>query len=109
MNRTAPTAAPVLPVRGRLQPLGVGHVRITGGFWAERQSVNAAASLTHIEHWLEREGWIRNFDLAAKGDLSERRGREFSDSEVYKFLEAMAWEIGRTGDPGLESRFRAIV
>ena len=109
MNRTAPTAAPVLPVRGRFQPLGVDQVRITGGFWAERQSVNAAATLTHIEHWLEREGWIRNFDLAAKGDLAERRGREFSDSEVYKFLEALAWEIGRTGDPGLESRFRAIV
>jgi DUF1680 family protein len=103
-------AAPVLPIHGRLRPLGLGEVRITGGFWAERQSVNAVASLEHIEHWLEREGWIRNFDLAVRGGLSgERRGREFSDSEVYKFLEAMAWEIGRTGDAGLESRFRAVV
>ncbi|GAB3531247.1 glycoside hydrolase family 127 protein [Phytohabitans suffuscus] len=89
----------------------MGDVRITGGFWAERQSVNAAASLAHIEHWLEREGWIRNFDLAAAGgDLAaERRGREFSDSEIYKFLEALAWEIGRGGDERLEARFRAIV
>ncbi|MEU2614378.1 beta-L-arabinofuranosidase domain-containing protein [Micromonospora sp. NPDC007271] len=111
MIGTVPTAAPVLASRGRLRPLGLGDVRITGGFWAERQSVNAAATLGHIEYWLEREGWIRNFDLAAeKGDLPrERRGREFSDSEVYKFLEAMAWEIGRTGDAGLESRFRAVV
>ncbi|MFG3685032.1 glycoside hydrolase family 127 protein [Micromonospora sp. NPDC047740] len=111
MIGTAPTAAPVMASRGRLRPLGLGDVRITGGFWAERQSVNAAATLEHIQHWLEREGWIRNFDLAAeKGDLArERRGREFSDSEVYKFLEAMAWEIGRTGDAGLESRFRAVV
>ncbi|MGN9910295.1 glycoside hydrolase family 127 protein [Phytohabitans sp. LJ34] len=110
MKGTAPTAAPVLPIRGRFRPLGLGDVRITGGFWAERQSVNAGASLAHIEHWLEREGWIRNFDLAAGGDIAgERRGREFSDSEVYKFLEAMAWEIGRTGDAGLESRFRAVV
>jgi DUF1680 family protein len=110
MKGTAPTAAPVLPIHGRLRPLGLDEVRITGGFWAERQSVNAAASLAHIEHWLEREGWIRNFDLAVRGDLAgERRGREFSDSEIYKFLEAMAWEIGRTGDPGLEARFRAVV
>ena len=110
MTGTASTAAPVLPIRGRLRPLGLGDVRITGGFWAERQSVNAVASLAHIEHWLEREGWIRNFDLAVRGDLArERRGREFSDSEIYKFLEAMAWEIGRTGDEGLESRFRAVV
>ncbi|MEV7232045.1 beta-L-arabinofuranosidase domain-containing protein [Polymorphospora sp. NPDC051019] len=110
MTGTAPTAAPVLPNRGRFRPLGLAEVRITGGFWAERQSVNATATLGHIEHWLEREGWIRNFDLAARGDLGHgRRGREFSDSEVYKFLEAMAWEIGRGGDAGLESRFRAVV
>ena len=110
MKATAPTAAPVLPVRGRFRPLGLGDVRITGGFWAERQSVNAGASLAHIEHWLEREGWIRNFDLAVEGDLAgQRRGREFSDSEVYKFLEALAWEIGRTGDAELEEVFRSIV
>ncbi|GIG88164.1 hypothetical protein Pen02_31000 [Plantactinospora endophytica] len=106
----APTAAPVLPSRGRLRPLGLDDVRVTGGFWAERQSVNAAATLEHIAYWLEREGWIRNFDLVATGGpADERRGREFSDSEVYKFLEATAWEIGRTGDPEWESRFRAIV
>ncbi|MBM7494296.1 DUF1680 family protein [Micromonospora luteifusca] len=110
MSGTVPAAAPVLPIRGRLRPLGLDQVRITGGFWAERQSINSAATLPHIEHWIEREGWIRNFDLAVRGDLAHnRRGREFSDSEIYKLLEAMAWEIGRTGDAQLESRFRAVV
>ncbi|RLP97255.1 glycoside hydrolase family 127 protein [Micromonospora sp. CV4] len=110
MSGTVPTAAPVVPIRGRLRPLGLDQVRITGGFWAQRQSTNAAATLPHIEHWLERAGWIGNFDLAVRGDLSrDRRGREFSDSEIYKFLEATAWEIGRTGDAELESRFRAMV
>lgn len=110
MASSAPTAVPVLPSRGRLRPLGLDEVRITGGFWAERQSVNAVASLDHIAYWLEREGWIRNFDLVATGDVaSGRRGREFSDSEVYKFLEALAWEIGRGGDPALEARFCSIV
>jgi DUF1680 family protein len=93
-----------------LRPLGLDEVRITGGFWAQRQAVNANASLTHIEMWLERSGWIANFDLAAAGTLPEgRTGREFSDSEVYKTLEAMAWEIGRQDDPSMEQRFRAIV
>jgi len=110
MPRTSPTAAPVVPSTGRRRPLGLGDVRITGGFWAERQSVNGAHTLAHIEHWLELEGWIRNFDLVAAGDIAVgRQGREFSDSEIYKLLEAMAWEIGRTGDPDLESRFRTIV
>ena len=100
---------PVAPTRGRLRPLRLDEVRITGGFWARRQSVNAEASLAHIEHWLERSGWIGNFDLVVAGALDGRQGREFSDSEVYKLLEAMAWEIGRSGDAALEARFRALV
>jgi DUF1680 family protein len=103
-------ANPVVPTRGRLRPLGLDEVTIIGGFWAQRQQVNATATLAHIEHWLEREGWIANFDLAAAGKLpGGRRGREFADSEVYKYLEALAWEIGRSHDPALEVRFRAIV
>jgi DUF1680 family protein len=99
-----------MPSRGRLRPLGLDEVRITGGFWAERQQVNGEATLDHIGEWLEREGWIANFDLAASGALpTGRRGREFSDSEIYKYLEALAWEIGRTGDPAREQQFRALV
>lgn len=111
-DTTAP-AAPVVPTRGRLRPLGLGEVRITGGFWGERQAVNGSATLSHIESRLESEGWLPNFDRAAAGTLpAGRRGREFSDSEVYKYLEALAWEIGRTdaaADDDLEQRFRAVV
>ncbi len=110
MTRTRPTTPLAAPAAGRLRPLGPGEVTVTGGFWGRRQRVNAAATLGHIEHWLEREGWLGNFDLAAAGALpAGRRGREFADSEVYKLLEAMAWEIGRAGDAALEARFRAVV
>ena len=104
------TAAPVVPTAGALRPLGLDEVRITGGFWAQRQGVNARATLAHIGARLESEGWLPNFDLAAAGRLPKgRRGREFSDSEVYKYLEALAWEIGRSGDAELDRRLRATV
>ena len=130
---TRTISAPVVPSRSALRPLGLDEVKITGGFWGERQRVNGSATLPHIEHWLEREGWLGNFDLAAAGTLPEgRRGREFADSEIYKYLEAVAWEIGRVGGAGrgdaagddggasrgdagpddaaaLEARFRAVV
>jgi len=106
-------SVPVSPTRassGALRPLGLDEVRITGGFWGDRQSVNAQATIGHIGEKLESEGWLPNFDLAAAGTLpTGRRGREFSDSEVYKYLEALAWEIGRSGDPALEARFRTVV
>ena len=107
---TSAPQAPVAPARGRLRPLGQQEVRITGGFWGERQAVNAGGTLAHIGSRLESEGWLPNFDLAVSGGLpGARRGREFSDSEVYKYLEGLAWEIGRSGDPALEERFRAVV
>ncbi|WP_395245447.1 glycoside hydrolase family 127 protein [Agromyces sp. MMS24-K17] len=125
MSLTTPTTthapvSPVAPSSGALRPLGLDEVAITGGFWAERQAVNGTNTLDHVEGWLEREGWIANFDLAAAGKLPEgRRGREFSDSEVYKYLEAVAWELGRLASvvdsdasaraEALETRFRAVV
>ncbi|MEU1620972.1 beta-L-arabinofuranosidase domain-containing protein [Streptomyces sp. NPDC005722] len=102
---TQPIPAPVLPTRGSRRPLGLGEVRITGGFWARRQQVNASATLDHCRQWMERVGWIDNFRIAAAGGpLGERRrGREFSDSEVYKLLEAMVWEAARTPGGALDA------
>ncbi len=111
MQITTPAPhAPAIPGRGRLRPLGQDDVRITGGFWGERQEINGRNTLAHIGGRLESEGWLPNFDLAAAGTLpAGRRGREFSDSETYKYLEALAWEIGRTDDPDLDKTFRAVV
>ncbi|HEY1094993.1 MAG TPA: beta-L-arabinofuranosidase domain-containing protein [Glycomyces sp.] len=99
---------PVIPTTGALQPLGTDDVRLDGGHWSERQAVNAAGTIRHCLHWLEALGWTANFDLAAQGKEFERTGPQFSDSEVYKLAEAMAWEIGRTGDADLEARFVAL-
>ena len=101
---------PVAPSTGTLTPVGLHDVAITGGFWARMQELNATAIIDHAEHWMEKVGWIGNFDAAVEGRLpQDRRGREFSDSDVYKLMEAMAWEIGRTGDPDLENRFNDLV
>jgi DUF1680 family protein len=103
-------ATPAAPTTGRLRPLGLREITLKPGFWQQRQDTNRNASLAHIEHWLEKTGWLGNFDAAAEGRLpGARRGREFSDTETYKLLEAMAWEYGRTGDPALDERYRAIV
>lgn len=114
MTLTSPPAtapvAPAAPSRGLLHPLGLDAVRITGGFWGDRQTVNAGHTLGHIASRLESEGWLSNFDRAAAGTLPEgRRGREFADSEIYKWLEAVAWEIGRSDDDELDAQLRIVV
>lgn len=100
----------MLPNRGALRPIGVDGVRIDKGFWADRQQLNASTIIAHCERWMERLGWIGNFDAAIEGRLpTDRSGREFSDSDVYKLLEAMAWELGRAYDAELERRYKSIV
>jgi hypothetical protein len=97
--------APVVPSAGALRPLGGGEVRLDGGFWGERQALNAGVILDHCLEWMTRLGWVENFRLAASGRLPDGRGgREFSDADVYKLLEALCWEAGRPGgaSPELE-------
>ncbi len=77
---------PVLPSSGVLAPLGLDAVRPLPGFWGDRIALNREVTIAHCLEWMEREGWIGNF----RGE-EPRRGREFSDSEIYKLLEAMAW------------------
>ncbi|MEV4077085.1 glycoside hydrolase family 127 protein [Nonomuraea fuscirosea] len=85
-------ANPVLPSSGVLAPIGLDAVRLSPGFWGDRAALNREVTIDHCREWEEREGWIGNF----RGERP-RRGREFSDSEIYKLLEAMAW----AGHPGL--------
>ncbi|WAZ27023.1 glycoside hydrolase family 127 protein [Streptomyces cinnabarinus] len=93
---------PVAPSRGRLRPLGLDQVRITGGFWAGRRHINATATLDHCHDWMERVGWTGNFRAAVEGRIErDRGGREFADSDVYKLLEAMAWAGGHSAAPAL--------
>ncbi|MCC3765630.1 glycoside hydrolase family 127 protein [Glycomyces sp. TRM65418] len=83
---------------GRLRGLGIDEFRLHGGFWGGLQARNSAATLQHCLEWMERLGWIANFDRVAEGATAgPRPGWQFSDSEVYKLMEALAWEHGRTG------------
>jgi len=107
---TDPTGGrPVVPTTGALRPLGLNEIALTEGFWSRRQLINAKATLAHCEMWMERLGWIANFDRVADATTRpDRPGLAFSDSEIYKLLEAMAWEFGRAGDPRIDEAFRAL-
>ncbi len=71
-----------------------------------RQQVNADATLAHCQGWMERLGWIGNFTHAADGTIAgNHQGMMFADSDVYKLMEAMAWEVGRSGSADADERF----
>ena len=108
---SAKRGGPVLPSVSVWRPLGPGEITVTGGLWQKKQQVNADTTLGHCLTWMERIGWIGNFDATAADATAADPGHagiEFVDSEVYKLLEAMAWELGRGPNPSLERDYQAL-
>ncbi len=92
----------------RLRALGPSRVTILDGFLAERQRVNRERTIPHGFDQLGRSGTLENLRLAAGADgryqaRADTSGATFPflDSDVYKWLEAVGWELGRAPDPGL--------
>ena len=107
---SAKQGGPVHPSTSTWRPLGADEIQVTGGIWGQKQRLNADTILEHCESWMERIGWIGNFDRAAAGTIGAgHSGIEFVDSEIYKLLEAMAWELGREHSGDLERRYQALV
>jgi DUF1680 family protein len=93
-----------------MRPLSPTEISLVGGFWFDKQELNASTIIGHCLDWMERIGWIGNFDRAANGTVAARHdGIEFVDSEIYKLLEAMAWELGRAPDQRLAEKYRSLV
>jgi DUF1680 family protein len=109
VDRVQPLAAPVVPGEGTRRGAGLTEVVLSTGFWAEVQATNASATLRHCYDWMERLGWLANFDRVADGTTApDRPGWQFSDSEVYKLMEALAWEHGRSGDRDADRLLRDL-
>jgi DUF1680 family protein len=104
------------PGRARLSPLDAAGVRVTGGFWGERLATNRARTIPHGLAQLETSGALGNFRHAARGSGRYVGGLDdagitfpFLDSDVYKWLEAVGWELGRERDAGLEQEAGAVI
>ena len=50
---------------------------------------------------MEAAGNLGNLRLAAAGTRAGYRGPAFMDSDLYKSLEAISWEMGNEPSPGL--------
>jgi uncharacterized protein len=96
------SVAPTASARTRLRPIDGHDVVIRDGLLADRQRVNREVTLYRGAEELERAGTLDNFRIAAGRMSGDRRGMVFSDTDVYKWLEALAWEVGREPSADLE-------
>jgi DUF1680 family protein len=91
-------AAPTPSALAALRPLPLDAVRLDPdgllGGWQER---NASATLPHCLDQLTAYGNLANLRRVTGDSDATFAGMWFADTDVYKTLEAIAWEAGRTG------------
>ncbi|MEU2337788.1 beta-L-arabinofuranosidase domain-containing protein [Streptomyces sp. NPDC013172] len=111
-TRTAPPS-PTGPIR--LTPVARTALRpaavvIDGGFWHDRRAVNARVSLPQGPGLLESAGNLHNLRLAAGLAEGEFQGAyPFVDTDVYKWLEAAAWQLAQGADEPLAADVERII
>jgi DUF1680 family protein len=93
----------------RWHMLPLEAVTLTGGFWARWQDINRRVSLPHGLQMLEQAGNLDNLRLAAGLIEGKFRGYVFQDSDVYKWLEAVAYELHVNPDPVLQQQADGVI
>jgi uncharacterized protein len=81
----------------KLRNIPVRAVTIESGFWGTRREINVNASIPTMHDLLEANGRMTNFlRLVGKSDVAQR-GPVYSDSDVYKWTEAVGFVL-QSGD-----------
>lgn len=102
------TAEPVAPAAaGVVTPLR--HVALGDGLLGRWQHRNRRRSIPHGIRNLESAGNLGNLRRVADPAEGAFRGPVFADSDVYKTLEAVAWELGHEDDATLRAFFEDTV
>ena len=100
--------APLATERLTLHPIR-GGVRIEGGFWGHYQALNRQTTIPHGMRMLEETGSLENLRIAAGMSAGEYALPLFRDSDVYKVLEAIAWERAHGADAEQEQFLASTV
>ncbi len=107
---------PCASATSRLSPMSSPDVTLDGGLWADRARTNRERSIGHGYAELDRVGNFADLRMAAGQPgryraLSEPLGviYPFLDTDVYKWLEAVGWELGRAPDAEMARKADEVI
>jgi DUF1680 family protein len=88
-------------------PVRAVHMR--DGFWAARMETNVERSIPTLLEQLEEHGVVDNFRRVAGTKQAERRGPLYTDSDVYKWMEAVAFVLQSRDEPKLRAAMDKLI
>jgi DUF1680 family protein len=92
-----------------LHGVPVSAVTIDNGFWTPRRKINVDVSLPTLLQLFEENGILDNFRRISGRKDVPRRGPLYTDSDVYKWLEAVAFVLQSGDNPALRKAAEAVI
>jgi DUF1680 family protein len=87
----------------KLHTVPVRAVTIEEGFWSKRRKTNVESSIPTMRTQLEEHGRMDNFRRLVGKSSAPQKGPYYSDSDIYKWTEAVGWALQSGDRPELRS------
>jgi DUF1680 family protein len=92
----------------KVRNIPVRAVRMDEGFWTPRRRVNLETSIPTMIELLEQNGIVDNFRRLSGRKQAPVRGPVYTDSDVYKWMEAAAFVLQSGDEPKLRRRLDSL-
>jgi len=92
----------------RLRNLPVRLHRLGEGFWSPRRKANLERSIPSLLELLEQHGVVDNFRRLSGRLSAPRRGPLYTDSDLYKWMEAAAFVLQSEDRPALRATLERL-
>lgn len=93
----------------KLKSIPVRAVVIQEGFWSRRRTTNVDASIPSMHDELVAHGRMDNFLRLEGKSSAEQKGPVYSDSDIYKWTEAVGFALQSGDQPALRSTTEAMI
>ena len=93
----------------KLRDIPVRAVTIQSGFWAQRREINVTKSIPTMHDLLEANGRMNNFRRLAGKSQAAQRGPVYSDSDIYKWTEAVGFALQSGDRPELRATAEKMI
>src|SRR5437879_4661261 len=93
----------------KLHDIPVHAVVIQSGFWARRREINVTKSIPSMHELLEANGRMNNFRRLVGKSTAQQIGPVFSDSDVYKWTEAVGFVLQSGDRPELRQMAEKLI
>jgi len=93
----------------KLHSVPVRAVKLGKGFWAARMRTNVEQSIPSLLQLLDEHGVLDNFRRLMGRKNVPRQGPVYTDSDIYKWMEAVAFVLQSGDEPKLRATMDSLI